>query len=208
MKQKDYMLIGGLTLSIFLMTYVLLALLGFVPEQFKFVSTSAPKSQNVQVIDTPTTAVTQTQNTDKNLIPTKVEIPKIGVSSIINVPAGIDVSTLDNALTKGAVYYPGSGTLQGGNMFLFGHSTNWSVVNNDAYKTFNDLDKLSAGDEIVLTSGGEKYVYIVRTVKLSSEDDAVVQFASNSPMLTISTCDTFGRKQDRWVVEADLKTTF
>lgn len=208
MKQKDYMLIGGLTLSIFLMTYVLLALLGFVPEQFKFVSTSAPKSQNVQVIDTPTTAVTQTQNTDKNLIPTKVEIPKIGVSSIINVPAGIDVATLDNALTKGAVYYPGSGTLQGGNMFLFGHSTNWSVVNNDAYKTFNDLDKLSAGDEIVLTSGGEKYVYIVRTVKLSSEDDAVVQFASNSPMLTISTCDTFGRKQDRWVVEADLKTTF
>lgn len=208
MKQKDYMLIGGLTLSIFLMTYVLLALLGFVPEQFKFVSTSAPKSQNVQVIDTPTTTVTQTQNTDKNLIPTKVEIPKIGVSSIINVPAGIDVSTLDNALTKGAVYYPGSGTLQGGNMFLFGHSTNWSVVNNDAYKTFNDLDKLSTGDEIVLTSGGEKYVYIVRTVKLSSEDDAVVQFASNSPMLTISTCDTFGRKQDRWVVEADLKTTF
>lgn len=208
MKQKDYMLIGGLTLSIFLMTYVLLALLGFVPEQFKFVSTSAPKSQNVQVIDTPTATVTQTQNIDKNLIPTKVEIPKIGVSSIINVPAGIDVSTLDNALTKGAVYYPGSGTLQGGNMFLFGHSTNWSVVNNDAYKTFNDLDKLSTGDEIVLTSGGEKYVYIVRTVKLSSEDDAVVQFASNSPMLTISTCDTFGRKQDRWVVEADLKTTF
>ncbi len=211
MKQKDYMLIGGLTLSIFLMTYVVLALLGFVPEQFKFVNTSAPKDQkqNVQVIDTPTTTVTQAnQNIDKNLIPTKVEIPKINVSTVVNVPAGIDVATLDNALTKGAVYYPGSGTLQGGNMFLFGHSTNWSVVNNAAYKTFNNLDKLVVGDEIVLTSGGEKYVYVVRTVKLSSEDDAVVQFASNSPMLTISTCDTFGRKQDRWVVEADLKTTF
>ena len=202
MKQKDYMIIGGLTLVIFLMTYTLLALLGFVPEQFKFVSTKAPvverQYQNEDVLVTPS-------EKDDNLIPTKIEIPKIGVSSLINTPNAIDVATLDAALTKGAVYYPGSGTLQGGNMFLFGHSTNWSVVNNQAYKTFNDLNKLKAGDEITLTSGGTQYVYVVRTVELASEDDALVQFASEGRMLTISTCDTFGRKQDRWVVEAEFK---
>lgn len=202
MKQKDYMIIGGLTLVIFLMTYTLLALLGFVPEQFKFVSTKAPvverQYQDEDVLVTPS-------EKDDNLIPTKIEIPKIGVSSLINTPNAIDVTTLDAALTKGAVYYPGSGTLQGGNMFLFGHSTNWSVVNNQAYKTFNDLDKLKAGDEITLTSGGTQYVYVVRTVELASEDDALVQFASEGRMLTISTCDTFGRKQDRWVVEAEFK---
>lgn len=206
MKRKDYIFIGGLTLVIFFVTYTALALMGFVPEQFKFVTTQKPVAQNqsVRVIES-ASGEYDVDEFDENLVPEKIEIPKINVSSTIVVPRGVDVATLDTALTKGAVYYPGSGTLQGGNMFLFGHSTNWKVVNNDAYKTFNDLDKLVAGDEIMLTSNGETYVYIVDNVRLASEDDAVVYFASDSRMLTISTCDTFGRKQDRWVVEAEFK---
>jgi len=201
MKSNDYIFIGGITLVIFIVTYTLLALLGFVPEQFKFVSIKAPTTQTQNQDDqNPSDDIV-----DKNLIPSKVEIPKIGVSSVIGTPQNVDVASLDTALTKGAVYYPGSGTLQGGNMFLFGHSTNWKVVNNAAYKTFNDLDKLQVGDEILLTSGDKKYVYIVQNVKLASENDAFVDFASNGRMLTISTCDTFGRKQDRWVVEAEFK---
>lgn len=199
MKSNDYVFIGGVTLVIFIATYTLLALLGFVPEQFKFVSIKPPVTQN-QVDNS-----SDVDTVDKNLVPSKIEIPKIGVSSIIGTPQNVDVASLDAALTKGAVYYPGSGTLQGGNMFLFGHSTNWKVVNNAAYKTFNDLDKLQAGDEIFLTSGTKKYVYIVQNIKLASENDAFVDFASNGRMLTISTCDTFGRKQDRWVVEAEFK---
>lgn len=205
MKSKDYFFIGGMTLLIFVVSYAILYLLGLVPEQFKFATTNAPRVdvQDVQVIENTSTSTFSVE--DRNLIPTKVEIPKIGVSSIINVPKAIDVATLDAALTKGAVYYPGSGTLQNGNMFLFGHSTNWKVVNNQAYQTFNDLDKLVIGDEILLSSGDKKYVYVVTSVRLASEDDALVQFASDTPMLTISTCDTFGRKQDRWVTEALLK---
>ncbi len=191
---------AGMTLSIFTVTYTLLLLVGFVPKQFE--STESifqvqPIVKNDPVDTTPLVV-------DKNLIPQKVEIPKIGVSSQIFVPSSVDVATLDNELSKGAVYYPGSGTLQSGNMFLFGHSTNWKVVNNQAYKTFNNLEELQIGDEIFVTSNGEKYLYIVQTVRHAADDDVLIEFNKGDRMLTISTCDTFGKKQDRWVVEAEF----
>jgi LPXTG-site transpeptidase (sortase) family protein len=205
MKSKDYMYLAGMTLLIFMATYAVLALAGFVPEQFKFVSTKPPVN-TVQNPSNDTNGKNDTVDTqDTNLIPQKIEIPKIGVSSVIQTPQSVDVSALDAALAKGATYYPGSGTLQGGNMFIFGHSTNWKVVNNPAYKTFNNLDKLVVGDDIELTSGGKKYVYAVRSVRLASENDVLVEFDKGGRTLTISTCDTFGQKQDRWVVEAELK---
>ncbi len=203
MKSKDYIHLAGMTLLIFMGTYAILALAGFVPEQFKFVSNRPPVTDwdvPVQPADDEP-ALPQ----DTNLIPQKIEIAKIGVSSAIQAPRSVDVSVLDAALAKGATYYPGSGTLQGGNMFIFGHSTNWKVVNNPAYKTFNGLDKLAAGDEIILTSGGKKYVYAVQSVIQASENDVLVEFDKGGRTLTISTCDTFGQKQDRWVVEAELK---
>lgn len=204
MKSKDYAYLAGMTLLIFMATYAVLALAGFVPEQFKFVTTKPPAATTrVDNIDdtTPPGVVAS----DTNRIPQKIEIPKIGVSSVIQAPQSADVSVLDAALAKGATYYPGSGTLQGGNMFIFGHSTNWKVVNNPAFKTFNGLEKLVAGDEVVLTSGGKTYVYMVQSVRLASEDDVLVEFDKGGRTLTISTCDTFGKKQDRWVVEAILK---
>ncbi len=200
--QKNYIFIAGLTLAIFILTYTILILLGFAPKQFQGSQTDT--SENIfQVIGNPKDTFGTIEDT--NLIPQKIEIPKIGVSSTILTPKAIDVATLDNALARGAVYYPGSGTLQAGNMFLFGHSTNWKVVNNQAYKTFNDLEKLVKGDTIEISSGEDVYVYTVTSVQKASQDDVLVDFNKGDRMLTISTCDTFGRKQDRWVVEAEFE---
>jgi LPXTG-site transpeptidase (sortase) family protein len=203
-KTKSHFFIAGLTLAIFTLTYTTLIILGFAPKQFR--GTRDTASENIfQIVGDK--KVPNENIDDTNLIPQKIEIPKIGVSSVIQIPRSIDVSTLDNSLAKGAVYYPGSGTLQAGNMFLFGHSTNWKVVNNQAYKTFNDLEKLVRGDEIELTSGGKKYVYKVTSVRRAADDDVLVEFNKGDRMLTISTCDTFGKKQDRWVVEAEYSET-
>jgi LPXTG-site transpeptidase (sortase) family protein len=198
--QKNYVLIGGLTLGIFTLTYTALLLLGLTPKQLSAPDVIVAEDENIFQI----TGDTAFKELDTNLIPQKVEIPKIGISSTIYIPKSVDVATLDTTLAKGAVYYPGSGTLQGGNMFLFGHSTNWGVVNNQAYKTFNDLEKLVRGDQIQITGGDSTYVYKVTSVRRASEDDVLVEFDKGSRMLTISTCDTFGRKQDRWVVEAEF----
>jgi LPXTG-site transpeptidase (sortase) family protein len=204
-KTKNIFFVAALALAIFTITYTTLLLFGFAPKQFQ--SSQDDTSKNIfQVSRTNTdTSDIPVEELDTNLIPQKIEIPKIGVSSVIQIPRAIDVTSLDTALAKGSVYYPGSGTLQAGNMFLFGHSTNWKVVNNQAYKTFNNLEKLVKGDSIELTSGGKKYIYEVTTVKRAAEDDVLIEFNKGDRMLTISTCDTFGQKQDRWVVEAEFK---
>lgn len=135
-------------------------------------------------------------------IPDKIRIPKIDVDTIIENPPSRDVATLDGALQRGAVYYPGSGTIEQGNIFIFGHSTNWPVVRNQAYKTFNNLEDLQKGDQIEVISDGISYFYIVDSVKLIDANDAIVDFSQKDRKLTLSTCNTFGQKQDRYVVEA------
>ena len=202
-KQKNYVFVAGLTLAIFTVTYATLIFVGFAPKQFQSQRQSVELENVFQFVGK--NEETEPDPLDTNLIPQKIEIPKIGVSSTIYIPRSVDVATLDATLAKGAVYYPGSGTLQKGNMFLFGHSTNWKVVNNQAYKTFNSLDKLVKGDEVQITSNEKKYIYRVTSIKRAADDDVLVEFNKGNRMLTISTCDTFGKKQDRWVVEAEFK---
>ena len=202
-KTKSYLFIVGLTLSIFTITYTTLLIIGFAPKQFE--SPQPENIKNIFQVESEDIEDIPVLPTDTNLIPSKIEIPKIGVSSNIQIPQSVDVATLDVALAKGATYYPGSGTLQEGNLFLFGHSTNWKVVNNQAYKTFNNLEKLVKGDKVELVSGGKTYIYEVTSVRRAADDDVLVDFSKGTRMLTISTCDTFGQKQDRWVVEAEFK---
>jgi len=136
--------------------------------------------------------------------PDRVVIDKIGVNTIVSQPETQDVTVLDQYLTKGSVYYPGSGTIEQGNIFIFAHSTSFQVVKNQAYKAFNDLNKLEKGDLITIEADGSKYLYKVYNVKLLNEDDALITFDNNDRKLTLSTCNTFGAKQERWVVEAEF----
>ena len=202
-EQKHWIITGISVLVIFTITYSILVFLNLSPKQFQ--TDQVPNIFQVVGANPQTTPNSIEEVVDTNLIPEQITIPKIGVDSSIVVPRAVDVPTLDTALEKGTVYYPGSGTLQSGNMFLFGHSTNWQAVNNQAYRTFNNLEKLIPGDEIFLISDGKKYVYRVQTVTLVSEENTLIEFNKGNRMLTISTCDTFGRKQDRWVVEAQFE---
>jgi LPXTG-site transpeptidase (sortase) family protein len=197
MNTKDFWIIGIITLVIFTGTYAMLSIFGFAPKEFQVVEnteTSGPVD-NFQYEE-------ETETGGQILYPDKVTISKIGVESVIEKPQSQDVNVLDQALNKGAVYYPGSGTIDRGNMFLFGHSTGFSVVNNQAFKTFNDLNKLEKGDEITIDSDGRTFIYKVTKLSLVDENSAFVDFTKTDRMLTISTCNSFGAKQDRWVVEA------
>ncbi len=135
--------------------------------------------------------------------PLRIVINKVGVDSQIQNPNTTDTAVLDSELRYGAVHYPGSGTPGNGNMFLFGHSTNLSVVQNQAYKTFNGTQKLEKGDEVFIYSENQKHVYKVLDVRLVSAEETLVDFSVQKDMLTLSTCNNFGEKQERFVVEAD-----
>jgi LPXTG-site transpeptidase (sortase) family protein len=141
---------------------------------------------------------------DEYTRPDRVVINKIGVNTIVEQPNTRNVADLDRFLNNGAVHYPGSGSIESGNMFIFGHSTGFQVVQNQAFKAFNDLNKLNKGDEISIYADGEEYIYRVNSVILLDENDARVDFDKNSRKLTLSTCNSFGEKDDRWIVEADF----
>jgi LPXTG-site transpeptidase (sortase) family protein len=201
MNSKDYWIIGIITLVIFAGTYAVLSIFGFVPKEFRLINIAVEDERqdqnnfNFEDIDKGETEI---------LLPDRIKIPSVGVDSQIQRPESQDISVLDQALNKGAVYYPGSGTINVGNMFIFGHSTGFAVVNNQAYKTFNDLEDLNRGDEILIDSGEKTFVYKVDSVNLVDENEAYVDFTRTDRMLTISTCNTFGQKQERWVVEASF----
>lgn len=203
--KKDYIYFLGIFSVIFLISLATFSITGLAPEGYRlidYLERNEPIQNFGEAFDYETT------NIDSSVLtytrPDRIVIDKIGVDTIVANPNTRDVAELDRYLLQGAVHYPGSGTVERGNMFLFAHSTGLQFVQNQAYKAFNNLNKLTSGDEITIIADGQEYTYKVKTVKLVDENSALVRFDKDKRMLTLSTCNTFGAKQERWVVEAEF----
>ena len=207
------------------LSFALLYLIGGVPEELRVLDAVQPTPPTVTTVtsaisatstaSTPSASASKKPVTSKPLpasgnvpfsigpdYPLRVIIDKAGIDTTISNPTSSDNTILNNALLKGAVRYPGSGTLGHGNMFIFGHNTGIKVVNNQAYKAFNNLKNLEVGDTVRVQSIDAEYNYKITSVKLLDSLQAWVTFSNDKNMLTLSTCDVFGQKQDRYVVEA------
>lgn len=149
-------------------------------------------------------ASSDTTNLTQKGLPTRLRIPSISLDTQVYIPKNTSTSVLDADLTKGPVYYPGSGTINSGNMFIFGHSTGYKVVINKAYKVFNELKNLTQGELIYVESEGRTFSYKVRSVDKVDKDETLVTFDTKAHLLTLSTCDSFGVKSDRYVVVAEF----
>lgn len=191
---------------IFLVIFIFLYSLGLVPETIKPEQTESFRTlwdqAQKQAIEAQLNQNSQIKVMGEE--PTRIVISKIGVDTVIANPNTTDVATLDDYLLRGAVRYPGSGLLGVGNMFLFGHSSSLTVVNNPAYRAFSGLRNLAEGDLITVYSATRAYTYRVTSVVLVDKSKALVEFGTSKNMLTLSSCNTFGRKDDRYVVQADL----
>lgn len=76
-------------------------------------------------------------------------------------------------------------------------------MQNKAYNVFNIIKNAKAGDEVQVYTDKNIYIYKVTTVEEVNKDDTLVEFNTKGPaMLTLSTCDSFGQKTDRFVVKA------
>ncbi|MEK7567514.1 MAG: sortase [Patescibacteria group bacterium] len=135
--------------------------------------------------------------------PIRIVIRAIEMDNTILSPQGTAVAVLDAALLKGVVHYPGSGDLESKrNMFLLGHSSYLPVVHNQAYKAFNGIQKLKVGDLIELYGKDKKYVYVVEKMEKTTADDGFIDIGNFERKLILATCDSFGKKQDRFIVTA------
>ena len=174
---------------VFLITFSVLYLFGLVPNEFNTTIGRFPDTESV--------------GNQKGELPLTLTAPTVGINTQVYNPDSTSTDVLDSYLLKGAVRYPGSGLPGGnGNVFIFGHSTGFKIVHNQAYKTFVGLDKLKTGDPIYVFSGSNVYTYKVQWVKMETADEALVVFNTKENLLTISTCDTFASKEDRYVAQA------
>lgn len=138
-------------------------------------------------------------------MPMRIEIPAINVAATIANPTTTDIKVLDQKLLKGAVRYPTSALLgETGNVVLFGHSSYLPVVGNQAFKTFNGIQKLVVGDIVTVYASSTAYVYRVRSVAKESAKNAAIVLSVAGRVLTLATCNSFGAKEDRFVVTADF----
>lgn len=137
--------------------------------------------------------------------PVRVVIEEIDLEVEVLNPSSKDVKVLDQALLKGAVRYPTSAELgEEGNVILFGHSSYLPVVNNESFKAFNGIQNLEKGDRITVYGEDRAYVYEVETVSEEDAEQAAIPLVVDKPTLTLATCDSFGKKTDRFVVVATL----
>lgn len=140
----------------------------------------------------------------------EIVIPAIGLQSVIVEPSSNSLAVLNNALTQGAVRYPGSAKPgEEGNVFIFGHSTGLPVVHNEAYKLFNRVKELKSGDAVKIREGNREYLYIIKSVTVKRANDAKIDLSANKKLLTISTCKIIGTSEEyRYVVEAEFLRSY
>lgn len=138
-------------------------------------------------------------------LPAKIEVSAIGLVTSVANPTTTNIEELDQLLLAGAVRYPTSAKLgESGNVVLFGHSSYLPIVLNEAYKTFNNIQKLTKGDVVTVYSAGTAYTYQVRSIARENTNGAGVPLAVTGRVLTLVTCNSFGSKEDRFVVTADF----
>jgi LPXTG-site transpeptidase (sortase) family protein len=197
--------IGIFTIT-FTLSFAFLYVLGLIPNELRFINqetyaSAYDSSANASKtnIDSPSAI----HLSSEERIPRKIIINKTETVLNIQNPKNTNMETLDSLLKNGVVHYPGSGDLSKGNIFIFGHSTRLSVVNNQAYKAFNDLNKVNIGDTVLVQSKNREYEYKINKKYVANQNDALVEFNSPKKMLTLSTCDSFVSKESRLVVTAE-----
>jgi LPXTG-site transpeptidase (sortase) family protein len=188
----------GVFVVAFIGSVYMLGVFGLLPESP--VKEVATKADTVS-----TAAVAEALVVERAEEPVKIEIPTIGLVATVANPESTNIEILDANLLKGAVRYPTSAKLgETGNVVLFGHSSYLPVVGNQAYKAFNGIQKLVAGDRVTVSSSGTAYTYSVRTMTKASAESAGIPLAVSGRVLTLATCNSFGTKSDRFIVVADF----
>lgn len=190
---------GTLWAGVFLVFLSLSLVFGIVPK-IDMSDSSDTKEKEIEIVSTETVVAAPAASD-----PARILIDDIELDAPITIPESRAIEALDQALLNGVVHYPGSAQLgEEGNVLLFGHSTGFRVVQNQAFKVFNNLKELEENDLIRLQSTSREYVYRVTSVRLVNADEELVDLSARGRRLTLSTCNTFGAKQERYVVEAEF----
>lgn len=188
-------------------TYAILFAIDFIPEP---VSPSVDENtENVESATAVTEPIEEVEEvTPLSPLPTKIIFDSLDREVVVFNPESRDVTVLDEALLSGVVRHPDSATLTDkDNILILGHSSYLPNVFNKNFQAFNGIQELSWGDLIRVQSADAEYVYRVQRVYEAKASDVVVPPTPGKAQLTLATCNSFGSKDDRYIVEASLIET-
>ncbi|MEN9920565.1 MAG: hypothetical protein RL538_458 [Candidatus Parcubacteria bacterium] len=201
--QKKWSFFGTFFI-VFLISYLLLVAIDFVPE--------TPKNEEIKTEEPAVAVVEESLEakftipmdvTHDPVLPSSVYIKKLDKTIPVLNPDSREVADLDAALLSGAVRHPDSADLaEDGNVFVLGHSSHLPNVINKNFQAFNGIEDLEWGDTIEVTSEGYLHIYEVEKVYKANAKDTTVPIAGTGPRLTLATCNSFGSTDDRFIVEA------
>lgn len=189
-----------------------IAVLGFVPYALYATNSAALHAQATlsraidrtvtKTIDVPATVVRRSSTIPRVTWPTsialgtpiaRISIPAAGVRNDI-VVQGVDELRLE----EGPGHYPGSALPgQPGNLAIAGHRTTW-------LHPFYNLQAVRPGDPIIVTFGGERWVYTAQWIKPVSPTDVAVVAPTPGWHLTLTTCNPRFSAAQRLIVRARL----
>lgn len=187
-------------------TYGILFVVDFLPE--KPVSSGDVVDTQVTRISDTNTHLSQLERASIEVLdptPSVIIFDSLGKQLPVLNPTTRNVEVLDRALLSGVVRYPDSADFKDvGTIFLFAHSSYLPKVINKNFQAFNGIQNLKWGDVIRLRSSEIEYVYRIDQVYEAKASEVEVPIERGEPRLVLSTCNTFGAKDDRYVVEATL----
>lgn len=155
--------------------------------------------------DEETTPVEEVVVEDRASLPLTLTIDKYERTLTVLNPESRLVADLDASLLEGVVRHPDSATLrEDGSVFILGHSSYLPSVSNKNYQAFNGVQNLEWGDTIRIASDDTEYVYQVERVYKARASEVEVPIAGDRKRLVLATCNSFGSKDDRFIVEAVL----
>jgi LPXTG-site transpeptidase (sortase) family protein len=185
------------------LTYGFFKLVDFLPEP-KEEGTAVAQVEDTKKADNAPSIAESTEQTGSPL-PTLIIFDSLKKQVPVLNPTEDTVEALDTALLSGVVRHPDSADLhEEGTMFILGHSSYLPNVKNANFQAFNGIQKLEWGDTIRVQSKDMEYVYSVDRVYEAKASSAEVSLQHSVAKLTLATCNSFGTKDDRFIVEATL----
>lgn len=206
--ERKYAFFGVFSL-VFFFSYLTLLAVDFVPEapveaeESEFVMEEAEETEAITAVESDIVGVL-----DEVAEPTSLYIKKLDRTVKVLNPESRTVSDLDNALLSGVVRHPDSALVgEEGNVLILGHSSYLPTVLNKNFQAFNGIQDLAWGDTIELRTADTVVVYQVEKVYQAKAEEVTVPTEGDGALLTLATCDSFGSKSDRFIVEAKAVET-
>jgi LPXTG-site transpeptidase (sortase) family protein len=186
------------------LTYSFLVLIDFIPEPVTQ-EANAEVEEELEEEEVPEEEPEPVVEEVTEVLPIKLIIDKLDREVVVLNPESREIADLDAALLSGVVRHPDSADFSDpGNIFILGHSSYLPTVFNKSFQALNGIQDLTWGDTVRLQSADTEYVYRVQKVYKAKASDIVVPFTPGKANLTLATCNSFGSKDDRFIVEAQL----